>query len=263
MKSGKKADCIALSGSGEPSLHTRLGMVLKFIRMNSNLPAALLTNGTMLWLPEVRMAASRADIVKVSLSAWDQASFEWVNRPHPRLRFDKVIDGIVKFRSIFKGELWLEVFLIDGMNAAPSEVEKIAALAKEIGPDRVHLNTAVRPPSEDFAKALPQSRLSELTDSFQPTAEVIPDCGPNTGEKGGSMNRWEILSIIERRPCTAGHISSASGLHLNEVTKHLGELMRSRKVRTSRTGSDIFYLPVKSPPAPGSQSKTIHSLKEG
>ena len=83
-----QADYITLSGSGEPTLHSGFGKVLEFIRSKSVIPAVLLTNGTMLQLPEVREAAACANVVKISLSAWNQASYEWVNRPHNQLRFE-------------------------------------------------------------------------------------------------------------------------------------------------------------------------------
>jgi wyosine [tRNA(Phe)-imidazoG37] synthetase (radical SAM superfamily) len=91
IKENGKADYVTLSGSGEPTLHSDFGEVLQFIRSRSSIPAVLLTNGTLLHLPEVQEAASYAHVVKVSLSAWDQASFGWVNRPHPELSFSRVI----------------------------------------------------------------------------------------------------------------------------------------------------------------------------
>ena len=120
IKENGKADYITLSGSGEPTLHSGFGEVLQFIRSHSSIPAVLLTNGTLLHLPEVQEAACHAHIVKVSLSAWDQASFGWVNRPHPELSFHQVVEGQKAFRARFKGQLWLEVFLVAGMNSLPS-----------------------------------------------------------------------------------------------------------------------------------------------
>jgi len=120
-----RADYITLSGSGEPTLHSRFGEVLEFIRANSKIPAVLLSNGTMLNLPEVRDAAACANVVKCSLSAWNQVSYEWVNRPHPQLRFDHLIKGQKDFRAQFKGQLWMEIFLIAGTNSTPANVRKI------------------------------------------------------------------------------------------------------------------------------------------
>ncbi|MDY7035834.1 MAG: radical SAM protein, partial [Thermodesulfobacteriota bacterium] len=105
-----RADYITLSGSGEPTLHSRFGDVLQFIRSQSTIPAVLLTNGTMLNLQEVREAAACADVVKTSLSAWDQPSYIWMNRPYPQLRFDHLIEGQKAFRAQFNGQLWVEVF---------------------------------------------------------------------------------------------------------------------------------------------------------
>jgi molybdenum cofactor biosynthesis enzyme MoaA len=175
LKKNGRADYITLSGSGEPTLHPRFGEVLKFIRKSSSIPAVLLTNGTTLHLPEVRDAAACANVVKVSLSAWDQASYVWVNRPHPELRFDQLIEGQKAFRSQFKGQLWMEVFLVGGINSMHDDVQEIATLAQEIGPDRIHLNTAVRPPAEDFATALSKERMESLIHLFHPTAEIIAD----------------------------------------------------------------------------------------
>ena len=131
----KQADYLTLSGSGEPTLHAEFGRVLAFLR-DQPIPSVLLTNGTLLNLPEVREAAALAQVVKVSLSAWDRKSFEWVNRPHPQLAFESFFDGLKQFRNGYDGQLWLEVFLLTGINAMARDVEKIALLctATEAGP---------------------------------------------------------------------------------------------------------------------------------
>jgi wyosine [tRNA(Phe)-imidazoG37] synthetase (radical SAM superfamily) len=243
LETDGKADYITLSGSGEPTLHSRFGKVLEFIRANSAIPAVLLTNGTMLHLPEVREAASHAGVVKVPLSAWNQASYEWVNRPHPQLRFDQLIEGQKAFRTQFKGELWMEVFLIGGMNAIPADVRKIAALAKEIRPDRIQLNTAVRPPAEDFATALSKERMTALTHLFHPPAEVIAEFHTNHA-KEVEANEQTIFSMLQRRPCTAEQIGDVFGMHLNEVSKYLGKLMRTDQIRAERENTLIYYVAV-------------------
>ena len=240
LKTEGRADYITLAGSGEPTLHTRFGEVIDFIRKNSSIPAALLTNGTMLHLPEVREAAAIAQVVKVSLSAWDQTSYEWVNRPHPQLRFEDLIEGQKTFRAQFKKDLWMEVFLMGGINAFPSDVKKIAALAKEIGPDRIQLNTVVRPPAEDFAAPLTRDRLETLTVLFDPAAEVIAEF--KTDQAGPiPANQETILSMLQRRPCTSDQISDTFDMHLNEVSKYLGNLMRTKQIRTERKDGEVYY----------------------
>ena len=240
LKTDGRADYITLSGSGEPTLHSRLGEVLEFVRSNSTIPSVLLTNATMLSSPEVRDAACLADVVKISLSAWHQASYAWVNRPHKQLRFDALIEGQKAFRRQFKGVLWMEVFLVSGMNTDPKDVKKIAALAEEIRPDHIHLNTAVRPPSEVFALPVTKKQLVSLSRLFHPTAEVIAEFKAKKGARIGA-NKEMILSMLRRRPCTAHQIAAAFGMHLNEVSKYLGNLLKTDQIRTERKNSNIYY----------------------
>ncbi len=235
-----KADYITLSGSGEPTLHSRFGEMLEFVRKNSKIPAVLLTNGTMLHLPEAREAAALANVVKVSLSAWDRVSYGWVNRPHPELEFKELVNGQRAFRTQFKGELWMEVFIVAGMNSTPDDVGRIAALAEEIKPDRIQLNTAVRPPSEEFAEALPAERLASLCHLFSPTAEVIAEFNTKK-DTSVRATKETVLAMLRRRPCTADQIADGFGMHLNEVSKYLGNLMRTGQVRVERKNTAVYY----------------------
>ena len=235
-----EADYITLSGSGEPTLHSCFGEVLEFIRANSKIPAVLLSNGTMLHLPEVRDAANCANIVKCSLSAWNQASYEWVNRPHPQLRFDRLIKGQKDFREQFKGQLWMEIFLIAGINSIPANVQEIADLAKEIGPDRIQLNTAIRPPAEDYATALSEKRMESLTGLFYPSAEIIAEFKAKYSNHVRA-NQETILSMLQRRPCTADQISDVFDMHLNEVSKYLGKLIRTGQIHSDLKKRDVYY----------------------
>jgi len=160
IETDRDADVVTLSGSGEPTLHTGFGEVIKNLKQQS-IPTVLLTNGTLLDIAEVREAAIKADTVKASFSAWNQPSFEWLNRPFSGLTFNCLKEGIKRFRSKFKGQLWIEVFLVMGINSMEAVVEKIATAVKEVKPDRIHLNTAVRPPAEDFVVALPETDSSD------------------------------------------------------------------------------------------------------
>ena len=202
FNSNGQADYITLSGSGEPTLHSRFGDVLDFIRAQSSIPAVLLTNGTLLNQSDVREAASMADVVKISLSGWDDASYGWVNRPHPELQFNSLVRGFKAFRAQFRGALWMEVFLIDGMNSIPMDVKKIAKIAKEIYPDRIHLNTVVHPPAHDFVTPLTKEELDSLTPLFDPHAEVISEL-KTTRKQRIQATEDSLSEMLRRRPCTA------------------------------------------------------------
>ena len=244
LDSEGNADYITLSGSGEPTLHSRFGEVLQFIASKTKIPLVLLTNGTLFHLPEVREAATHADVVKISISVWDQPCFQYVNRPHPKLDFGKIIEGIRFFRNEYHGKIWVEVFLIDGVNTIPADVQRIAKLIEGIKPDRIHLNTAVRPPAEDFVTALSGRELNKLAPLFHPTAEVIADFHTNLTQYG-QFNENAIVAMLQRRPCTAEQISKAFGMHLNETFKYLGDLLRTNQVMEVRKNQTKFYTLVK------------------
>lgn len=234
-----KADYITLSGSGEPTLHADFGIVLKFIK-SAGMPSVLLTNGSLLDLPEVARDAAQADVVKVSLSAWDQHAFEWINRPHRKVSFRRLVEGQKSFRKRFNGQLWMEVFLLFGMNANPADVSRIAAVAKEIGPDRIQLNTVVRPPAEEFAAAVSAERMQSLCPLFDPPAEIIADFATARSD-AIVVTEATILAMLRRRPCTMEQIAGAFNLHVNEVSKYLGKLIGENAVRTVRKNATIYY----------------------
>jgi wyosine [tRNA(Phe)-imidazoG37] synthetase (radical SAM superfamily) len=242
-RTGGRADVVTLSGSGEPTLHLRFGEVLTFIREEIGIPAVLLTNGALLFLSEVRDAAACADIVKVSLSAWHQPSFEWVNRPDDSLMFDQMIQGQKRFRAQFNGRLWMEVFLVKGMNSFSGVVKEIAALAREIAPDRIQLNTAVRPPAEDFVSPVTKEQMEALTLIFQPPAEIIAEYNiVDSGHEQIQVNEEKIFAMLQRRPCTAEQIADGFDMHLNEVLKYLAMLIRTGKIRAESAKQAVYYV---------------------
>jgi wyosine [tRNA(Phe)-imidazoG37] synthetase (radical SAM superfamily) len=239
LKADGNADYLTLSGSGEPTLHSGFGEVLDFLG-EQPIPSVLLTNGTLFGQAAVRQAARLARVVKVSLSAWDQKSFEWINRPHQALLFAQQIEGMARFREGFTGQLWIEVFLLAGINAMAPQVEKIARLAATLKPDKIHLNTIARPPAEDFAAAVPPAQLEALTALFDPPAQVVSAFRTKRSQKG-QADEAKILAMLKRRPCTIKQIQAAFGLHINEVSKILGRLMRHDRIRADLKRQEVYY----------------------
>ncbi len=237
---GGTADYLTLSGSGEPTLHAAFGDVLDFMRAHFSIPSVLLSNGTLFYLPEVRAAAGRADVVKLSLSAWDADSFARVNRPHEALCFERCVEGMQHFRREFPGRIWLEVFLVEGVNDAEADVERIARLAETIRPDEVHVNTAVRPPAEAGVRPVGRETLERAARMFRPEGVVIGDSAPHTDQEF-QINRDTILDMLRRRPCTARQMGEVFGMHVNEISKYTGELMRGGLIQSEYRNGDVYY----------------------
>jgi len=191
------ADVITLAGSGEPTLHSGFGAIIDAVHTACTIPVALLTNSSLLTDPDVRASAARADIVKVSLGAWDEGSFEALNHPVPGLSFSVVMQGLRLFRVQYRGHLRVEVMLVRGVNDVPWQVERIAALAAELQPATVQLNTVVRPPAFTDARPLDDVSLERLAGLFTPKAEVI---APHRGPEGQRRHdeHVEHLACLQR-----------------------------------------------------------------
>lgn len=236
-----RADYITLAGSGEPTLHTRFAEIIDFVHARTTLPVALMTNGTLLSLPEVRAGACRADLVKVTFTSWSEKLFRFIHRPCRGVTFQNLLEGERQLRREFPGQLWVEVFLLRGINSTADDVRRIARLVRTLQPDRVQLNTAIRPPAESFAKAVPGPRLAELARLFAPPAEAIAEFASSRRPSKVRANERLILSLLRRRPCTAVQISGACNLHGNESAKYLGRLLRRGAIRASRAGAEEYY----------------------
>jgi len=236
-----RPDYITVSGSGEPTLYSRLGELIDRIRSITNIPVAVLTNGSLLWQEDVRKQLMNAHVVIPSLDAADGLMFSAVNRPHPGISFEQMLDGLIAFRGEYRGEYWLEVFLLGGHTAIPGEVNKIARCAARIGPDRVQLNTVTRPPAEDFAVSVDRGRLDELAALFDPPAEVIADF-PGLQEEGDfAATREGVFQLLQRRPCSMDDIADGLGMHRNEAAKYIEELLTRKLIeRVSSAGKTFF-----------------------
>jgi len=244
LAAGDAPDYIGLAGSGEPTLNSAIGDLIHKIKGLTDIPVAVLTNGSLLWMSEVQDALMGADLVLPSLDAGDARLFRYVNRPHEDISFEQMVDGIAAFTERFPGEVWLEVFLLAGVTGVPAEVEKIAVLTRKIRAARVQLNTVSRPPCEDFARAVPRRQLESFVRLFGVSADVIGEGpeGKSPTQRSGLAVDEEILALLSRRPCCAEDIAAGLGLHVAEVTKALPALLAARKIKETRQDGRRFYL---------------------
>jgi wyosine [tRNA(Phe)-imidazoG37] synthetase (radical SAM superfamily) len=235
-----KPDVIALAGSGEPTLHAEIGAVVAGIKAITDVPVAVITNGSLLSDPTVRRGLAAADIVLPSLDAPSEELFRKVNRPHRSLHLADLIDGLVTFRAAYKGAIWLEVMLLAGMTAQEPQVRRLAELAAQIAPVRIHLNTVVRPPAESSAMPVDQAALDESAALFSPRAETIADLPATAG--GGMVAEEDVLELLSRRPCTIADIAAGLGLHHGEALKAVTALIDRGAAELQSHQGRSFYL---------------------
>lgn len=249
LRSGRRIDHITFSGSGEPTLNTLIGPLIREIKKLATVPVAVLTNASLLGRQSVRRALRPADVVVPSLDAATPSGFRRVNRPHPSVGIAGVIAGLEKFRSEFKGQIWLEVMLVKGVNDSAADIAALKRAIVRIRPDRVQLNTVVRPPAEEWAAPLGRQALEKIRKELGRNAEVVADFRKKQRTPGAGNLRQEILGMVERRPVTVKDMASGLGTGTAQVRRQLKSLLRWRRVRRVRHTGTVYYEP--GPAGPG------------
>jgi len=242
LASGPQPDYITLAGSGEPTLFSRLGELIDEIHKLTDVPVDVLTNGSLLFDPQVSDEVSRADLIIPSLDAGDEPTFLGINRPHEAVTFDKLLAGLRQFCRSHGGKVWLEVFLVEGVNDSVDQVSRIASLAKELSPGRVQLNTAVRPCAEAEVCPLSPDRLTELAHLFDPPAEVIADFPREELLAQFKPETEVVVEMLRRRPCTLQDIVLGLNLRASEAAKIIRELIRANRIKSERHQGRLYYL---------------------
>jgi len=240
-KLSARPDYITLSGSGEPTLYSRLAELIDLVKAMTNVPVAVLTNGSLLSDKAVRDQLSAADLVIPSLDAGDEAMFRLVNRPHEAVSFELMLEGLIDLRREYRGAIWLEVLVLGNYTSIPAELAKVARCVAKIKPDRVQLNTVTRPPAETYAVGVSPERLAEFALTTAPPAEVIADFRGVHRQAEFVAGRDEIFAMLRRRPCSVDDIADGLTMHRNEVIKHLEELSAENQLEESLSSGRRYY----------------------
>ena len=158
----KKAtpDVITLSGMGEPTLAKNMDETIQLIRKLTKIPLAILTNSTMMYDKEVQENLHKLDIIVAKLDAPNGELFRRINRPAAGITFEKTITGIKETRKDFKGKFAIQTMFVEENKGY---AEEIAALARDIQPDEVQINTPLRPCK---VKPLSKEELDKIEKAF-------------------------------------------------------------------------------------------------
>ncbi len=240
-REASSVDHLSLSGSGEPTLHSHIRSIIEGIKAITSTPIAIITNGSLLNNEEVRQDLLRADIVLPSLDAASEEVFMEINRPHPGLSVEKVVEGLVEFRRVYKGEIWLEILFCKGVNDSKEELLKIKEAVDRIQPDRIHLNTVVRPPSDRRAVPLNQKEMEEIRAFFGERGSVISEFDRHPRMVSERDIQQEILEILKRRPLSASDLSKGMGISKDELDRYIKPLTEEGKIQSRLFAGSVYY----------------------
>jgi len=234
-------DHFSLSGSGEPTLHSEIGRIIEGIKAITSIPVAVITNGALLYEQEVRENLLKADVILPSMDAVSPDVFEKINRPYPGSSIERMIEGLVEFRKAFRGQIWLEILFCKGVNDKPEELKKMKEVIERIQPDLIHLNTVVRPPSEEWAIPLSEKEMEEIRAFFGERASIISEFNRHPSFVSERDIKEEILKILKRRPLSQSDLSKGMGIPENELDQYVEPLAREGKIQIRIFGDSIYY----------------------
>jgi wyosine [tRNA(Phe)-imidazoG37] synthetase (radical SAM superfamily) len=241
FEKGLKADFVTITGSGEPTLNINLGKIIDGIREITNTPVAILTNGTLFGDKSVRADCTKADVILPSLDAGDEQTYQKINRPHKSLHIEDLINGLCLFRKEFSGQIWLEVFLVEGINTNSGQIDKIKEAIVYIKPDKIQLNTAVRPTADEGIKRIKFEKMQEIAANLGERCEIIVDFSLGKHEKTAESKAKDVFSILKRRPCTMEDICAGLGIGAAEALKHIDYLQKQGVIHSEKKDGSVFF----------------------
>ncbi|MFZ5809825.1 MAG: radical SAM protein [Chloroflexota bacterium] len=225
-------DWITFVGSGEPTLHSSIGWLIQQVKALTNIPVAVITNGALLYLPEVREELSAADAVLPTLDAGNAALYRKINRPHPDITFERLLDGLIAFRKAYHGKLWVEVMLVCGLNDSEQALIELATALQKIQPDEVHILQPTRPPVETWVQPPDEEGLLRARAILGNVASVIHSASGAFDLSGFTSLVDAVVSIITRHPMREEELVQAlSRWPSADVNQTLTELENSGKAQ--------------------------------
>ncbi|MFA4985368.1 MAG: radical SAM protein [Candidatus Brocadiia bacterium] len=235
-----KIDYITFTGSGEPTLHSRLGELISWTKDKWPHKIAVLTNGSLLWREDVRRDLERADLVVPTVSAGSDATWQKLHRPVKGLDFLTVSKGIADYFHLRKG-VWAEILLVAGVNDSAFEMQAIAEFVKGLNAEKVQVHTVARPPAEDWAKPVRMETLQRMADMIGPVCDVVPPAAPPCeGKKKAGAE--EVLALLSRRPCTVSDIAAGLDISLIDAEIAVDGLLRRGAIIRRMQGQQMFFM---------------------
>ena len=237
-----EVDWVTFVGSGEPTLHASLGWMIRQVKKITDLPVAVITNGSLLHLPEVREELYVADAVLPTLDAGNARLYKLINRAAPRLTFERHVEGLKLFRRGYAGKLWVEVMLVQGMNDSPEALQELAQVLQSIEPDEIHLTLPTRPPCETWVRPADEAGIRRAEEILgADVSVVIPDSSPPQAARTGNLAD-AILGVVTRHPMREKELqvlfSHWSAAQVQEAIRELDDL---HKIQSVERGGQSFW----------------------
>jgi wyosine [tRNA(Phe)-imidazoG37] synthetase (radical SAM superfamily) len=239
---GQEFDVISIVGEGEPTLYSRLGELIQGIKDMLDKPVAVITNGALLYDKNLREELMSADMVLPSVDAYNESIYKKIDRPYGKLHFNEVSAGLIEFSKEYKGQLYLEIMLVDGINSSDEDIQGFKEYLKEINYDKLYINTPVRPPAESNVKAVGHERISHAVKELN---GISIDMLASGSFYSDTLDTYDaVLSISSRHPLSHFELISflsSRGLDKKAIDDIINRLKKDSRVECIDYNKIITY----------------------
>jgi wyosine [tRNA(Phe)-imidazoG37] synthetase (radical SAM superfamily) len=235
-------DWVTFVGSGEPTLHASIGWLIEQVKTLTEIPVAVITNGSLFYDSQVRHELAAANAVLPTLDAGTSRLYRQINRPHPSITFRRLGTGLIDFRRKYNGRLWVEVMLVRGLNDTEQALQDIASILRRVEPDEIHISLPARPPAETWVKPSDEEGVMRALAILGEVARVLHPAAGSFDLSGYENLADAVISIVTRHPMRQEELErsleqSAPG----QVGDVLAELERSGRAQVVERYGTRFW----------------------
>ncbi len=234
-------DYITFVGDGEPTLCEDLGWLIKQCKYRWSTPIAVITNGSLLFMDDVRQDLMGADVVLPTLDAGNSRTFAKINRHHGKIDYQTMLEGQILFRKGYTGKIWVEVMLVESLNDSEQELKEIKSAVDKINPDRVYVSIPIRPPAESWVKPPSPETILKAQHILGSAISIAVLESGDFGLEGFVNAEQAITEIGSRHP-----LRYKQALKIAEIfstPRVVGQMVGRGKVVEVEYGGEKYLLP--------------------
>ena len=237
-------DVITITANGEPTLYPYLDELIKHIdAIKGETKTLILSNAATLDNQKIYKTLLEIDKVKLSLDGATPQTFKKIDRPQKNIHIEDLITAMQRFSKEYKGELYVEILFVKGVNDSDDEIAKLNEVLLTLhNITRVDIGTIDRPPAYPV-EPLSYEELHIISKKFDASLPIhIASRKQSENVSPQHYSKEEICNTLDKRPLTKEDIEL---LFDKESRKILQQLIKEGQIITKKVGNLEFFLPSK------------------
>lgn len=237
-----KIDYLTFVPDGEPTLDLLFADNITALK-KFGIKIAVITNSSLLGNEAVRNALLLADWVSVKVDTVNEKTWHKLDRPHGKLQFSEILEGVRLFSEKHKNHFVTETMLVKGLNDSTGELKSISGFIKKLNPNVAYIAIPTRPPAEEFVVSPNEERINEAYQIFYSqgiNTKLITGYEGNEFSVTGNLAE-DILNITAVHPMREDAVDELIKKDYG-TWEEVEYLVNSGKLIKSEFERKIFYL---------------------